>query len=385
LQDSLRRAQKSKTFNGYKMHWLPHKGGDATIIAVDGNKVVGSLFYGKERPSDETLKGAIEVRPEYRRQGIATALYVWAEQLSGLRFLPDEPHTEAAQALWGQRSRPFGMREMREGDGIGEAARRRVRETLIGERVVHAWPITIRMSGIEEKWTLFMTVGKTPPNGYSDAGRILIDIDSVIDGDPLAGLLWIEEHGQKAITHVWVDPEVQRQGVGQILVDVYRERVSGDVKIGGPFSDAGLRFARRSGAEIVEDAKSTAAPLDELIASTDARYPRAGEHVDGRRVRDHVPNLSSIDGYMDEQEELPGIRVVPMSDLGNPRSVFYAADDFERAEHLAHAIGRSGEISPLIIGVDEKGPFIIEGAHRFVALWHLKAKEFPAVVVVGQD
>jgi GNAT superfamily N-acetyltransferase len=112
LQDSLRRAQKSKTFNGYKMHWLPHKGGDATIIAVDGNKVVGSLFYGKERPSDETLKGAIEVRPEYRRQGIATALYVWAEQLSGLRFLPDEPHTEAAQALWGQKSRPFGMREI---------------------------------------------------------------------------------------------------------------------------------------------------------------------------------------------------------------------------------------------------------------------------------
>jgi GNAT superfamily N-acetyltransferase len=239
LRDSLRRAQKSKSFNGYEMYWLPHKGGDATILAVDGNKVVGSLFYGKERPSDETLKGAIEVRPEYRRQGIATELYVWAEQLSGLGFLPDEPHTEAAQALWGQKSRPFGMRE----------------------------------------------------------------------------------------------------------------------------TD----------------------PLKSLIASTDARYPRAGEYVDGRLVRDHVPNRDSIEGYMGEQEELPGIRVVPMSDFGNPRSVFYAADDFERSERLAELIGRSGEISPLIIGIDEKGPFIIEGAHRFVALWHLKAREFPAVVVVGRD
>jgi hypothetical protein len=125
-------------------------------------------------------------------------------------------------------------------------------------------------------------------------------------------------------------------------------------------------------------------PLEALIEATDARYPRAGEYVDGRLVRDHVPNLDSIEGYMGDQEELPGIRVVPMSDLGNPRSVFYAADDFERAEHLADAIGRSGEISPLIIGIDEKGPFIIEGAHRFVALWHLKAKAFPAVVVVGR-
>lgn len=92
------------------MHWIPYKNGDAEIIAVDGNKVVGSLFYGKEKPSDKTLKGAIEVRPEYRRQGIATGLYVWAEQLSSLNFLPDEPHTGAARSLWGQKNRPFGLR-----------------------------------------------------------------------------------------------------------------------------------------------------------------------------------------------------------------------------------------------------------------------------------
>ena len=35
--------------------------------------------------------------------------------------------------------------------------------------------------------------------------------------------------------------------------------------------------------------------------------------------------------------------------------------------------------------IDEKGPFIIEGAHRFVALHYLNVKEFPAVVVVGSD
>lgn len=125
--------------------------------------------------------------------------------------------------------------------------------------------------------------------------------------------------------------------------------------------------------------------LNPLLTSTDARYPRAGEYVDGRLVRKDVPNIESIDGYMEEQEELPGVRVVPMSDFGNPRSVFYAADDFDRSERLADAIARSQEINPLIIGVDKKGPFIIEGAHRFVALWNLKVRAFPAVVVVGRD
>ena len=109
------------------------------------------------------------------------------------------------------------------------------------------------------------------------------------------------------------------------------------------------------------------------------RYPRAGKYVDDLLVRDHVPNLSSIDGYFSESETLRGVRIVPMSDFGGPRSVFYAADDFERSKRLARSIEASGEINPLIIGVDREGPFIIEGAHRFVALYYLKKTSFPAV------
>jgi len=111
----------------------------------------------------------------------------------------------------------------------------------------------------------------------------------------------------------------------------------------------------------------------------------AGEHVGDLRVHEHIPNLDSIEGYFAESEELKDVRVIPMSDLGGPRSVFYAADDFKRSERLADQINESREINPLIVGVDEKGPFIIEGAHRFVALHYLKAQAFPAVVVVGRD
>jgi hypothetical protein len=124
--------------------------------------------------------------------------------------------------------------------------------------------------------------------------------------------------------------------------------------------------------------------LDALVRATDARYPRAGDEVDGREVRGPIPNLSSIDGYMRESYTLPGVRVVPMSDFGT-RSPFVTVDDDARSERLAQRIRWSGWIAPLIIGVDAEGPFIIEGVHRFVALLYLKASAFPALIVVGED
>lgn len=121
------------------------------------------------------------------------------------------------------------------------------------------------------------------------------------------------------------------------------------------------------------------------VDAANARYPKAGRQVGGLHVRDHIPNLGSIYGTFCDQEELRGVRVVTMSDFGGPRSVFYAKDDFDRSERLAEIIAGSGEINPLIIGVESHGPFIIEGAHRFVALHLLKVKEFPAIVVVSLE
>ena len=125
--------------------------------------------------------------------------------------------------------------------------------------------------------------------------------------------------------------------------------------------------------------------MTDPLEAADTKYPLADKIVDGLHVRDHVPNTDSIDGYFDEYEELRGVRVVSMSEFGGPRSVFYAADDFARSERLAAAITESEEINPLIIGVEAKGPFIIEGAHRFVALYNLNKKQFPAVIVVNLE
>ena len=198
-----------------------------------------------------------------------------------------------------------------------------------------------------------------------------------VRGEPVSALQVMTRDKKHArVANAWTAPRARRHGYASKLLQQARRDFK-TVEHSDDQSPDAVAWIGRVG--------ETTSPLEALIAATNVRYPVASNQVDGRHVRSHVPNTESIDGYFADQETLPGVRVVPISDLGGPRSVFYAADDFARSERLADAIQASEEINPLIIGVDEKGPFIIEGAHRFVALWHLKAKEFPAVVVVGSD
>lgn len=119
----------------------------------------------------------------------------------------------------------------------------------------------------------------------------------------------------------------------------------------------------------------------------DTKYPMTGNVVSELFVRDDVPNEASIDGYFEDYEILKGVREFPMSDLGSgqPRDVFYAADDIRRSRRLAEDIQQSKEISPLIIGIEPEGAFIIEGVHRFVALTLLGVQSFPAIIVISYD
>lgn len=117
-----------------------------------------------------------------------------------------------------------------------------------------------------------------------------------------------------------------------------------------------------------------------------SKYPKCGQRVDGREYNTSVPNMSSIGASFTHYKILSGIREVSMSDLtDDPKKVLYAANDFDRAEKLAEEIRESKFITPLIIAIDNEGPYILEGCHRFVALLYLKANSFPAVVVLDLD
>lgn len=105
-------------------------------------------------------------------------------------------------------------------------------------------------------------------------------------------------------------------------------------------------------------------------------YPLAGDEVSGLRVGDFVPNTGSIAATLDDYEVLSGIREVPFSDFTAPEEPLSA-----RTQELADDISTNGWIAPLIVVVDSKGPYILEGAHRFDALHALDVESFPALVV----
>ena len=113
-------------------------------------------------------------------------------------------------------------------------------------------------------------------------------------------------------------------------------------------------------------------------------WSTAGDIVDGRAVRDDVPNISSISASLTDYTILPGIREVPMSEF-TLTGKSYSVSETNRIKDLAEAIAESREISPLIVVIDAEGPYILEGGHRAEALFLLNAKSFPAMVVLEES
>ena len=120
--------------------------------------------------------------------------------------------------------------------------------------------------------------------------------------------------------------------------------------------------------------------------TTKYRQLASGDKVDGRTVRGDIPNQASIESSLTEYDILPGIHEVPTSAF-DPRykPKPYSIEESDRLDRLVSAIRDSKEISPLIVVLDDQGPYILEGGHRFDALLTLGAKTFPAQVVVDTE
>lgn len=121
------------------------------------------------------------------------------------------------------------------------------------------------------------------------------------------------------------------------------------------------------------DVRNTTMPRDKVYR---------GETVGGLRVRTHIPNTSSVESTYNENEyeSLPGIRSVPLDDLG--LEDYRSKDDNERVQQLAEQIKESGEINPLIVVRDSEGSYVLEGNHRARALKKAGKTHAPALVIV---
>ena len=117
-----------------------------------------------------------------------------------------------------------------------------------------------------------------------------------------------------------------------------------------------------------------------------ANYSIAGEQVSGLAVHGDIPNTSSIASSLGKYRTLPGVREVQFAafgDVGPP--TFYSVTEELRTKALANEIRKRGTIKPLIVVVDKKGPYVLEGGHRFDALKLLGKKSFPALVVITKE
>ena len=135
------------------------------------------------------------------------------------------------------------------------------------------------------------------------------------------------------------------------------------------------------GAEVLYDAEQARA-----LTQADIEFPRALGVVDGRVVRSSVPNQSSIRASLDKPRILPGIREVPLTVFDAEYLAGVRARPLdERTQKLADEIRASSELNPLIVAMDSKGAYIIEGGHRLDALIHLNATSLPAMIVVDES
>lgn len=124
--------------------------------------------------------------------------------------------------------------------------------------------------------------------------------------------------------------------------------------------------------------ESPFAPQPQVSSVSEKSFPLVGENVDGRKVRDKVPNMGSIEATFNEgeYEVLSGIREMPMSEFELGGTVP------KRGKELATEINESGELNPLIVVIEKNGAYILEGANRFDALREIGAKSFPAKIVI---
>lgn len=116
------------------------------------------------------------------------------------------------------------------------------------------------------------------------------------------------------------------------------------------------------------------------------RVVSSGERVSGYLVRAGIANTSSIEATIERPRVLPGVREVPMTmfDPDYIRRVRESKLD-QRTDALRAEIVQNRELTPLIVGVDSKGAYIIEGGHRFDALIKEGVEFIPALVAVDED
>lgn len=132
------------------------------VLAVMDGRVVGSLGVTDR---GENLVGVVQVQKESRRKGVASAMYAFAEQQTGKRFVPEAKQTPDSAALWANPNRAFGQQSFNQAapfDGpetgntpIGDATTVEVDGKMRPALNSNGQPIAATQEGVRNFWRWF--------------------------------------------------------------------------------------------------------------------------------------------------------------------------------------------------------------------------------------
>jgi hypothetical protein len=83
--------------------------GQILVFDKNDNTEIGNSSFGFNE--EGILKASIDVRPDFRRKGVGTQMYLYIEELTGLKITPSPKHSSDAEKFWNQSNRPFGLDE----------------------------------------------------------------------------------------------------------------------------------------------------------------------------------------------------------------------------------------------------------------------------------
>jgi hypothetical protein len=73
---------------------------------LHGGQAVGQAVF-TVMPSQQVVQAELaDVQPEHRRRGLASAIYVCAEKITGCTLIPGANQTEDGKAFWDRLHRP---------------------------------------------------------------------------------------------------------------------------------------------------------------------------------------------------------------------------------------------------------------------------------------
>lgn len=95
---------------GYEFAMKHIDDNEYAVIASKSGKQIGRLDFIKSKFKPVLRASIVTVDPSYRRQGIATSMYQFAEQEFDLKFVRnDDVLTADGKSLWDNKNRKFGQ------------------------------------------------------------------------------------------------------------------------------------------------------------------------------------------------------------------------------------------------------------------------------------